>query len=157
MKHELLDDFAEFDRLEEGLQRPTSVGVMLRLVAFFFDCMTIIMLSTILGTFIAILALIIPESSLGLVKQVLFAALFILYYPLLESSRLQASVGKFVVSIKVVDEKEERLTFGQALWRFVASVIACVLVLGILMIPFTDKRGMNDIVSNTYVIKNKKE
>jgi uncharacterized RDD family membrane protein YckC len=155
MKNELLDDLSKLEENEEDLIRPKSVGAILRSVAFFFDVMALIVISVIVGTFISIFTLIVPEYILSFVYRISFVGMLILYYPLLESSRLQASIGKFVFSIKVVDEKKERLTFGRALGRFLGSLMACILVLGILMIPFTDKRGMNDIVSNTYVVKNK--
>jgi uncharacterized RDD family membrane protein YckC len=158
MKNDLLDDLSELDEKEANLLLPTSVGGILRSVAFLFDCILIIVFSVVLGTVVSVFTLIVSESVLTLIYQVLFISLFLLYYPLLESSRLQASVGKFVVSIKVVNRKGERLTFIMALARLMANVVACMpLFLGIIMIAFTDKRGMHDMMTDTYVVKNKQE
>jgi len=93
------------------------------------------------------------------VDGVIFVGIFmIFYYPFFESSKYQASIGKKILSIKVVDEAGGRLTFGWAFARFLAKGISFILVfVGFIMIAFTDKRGMHDIMTDTYVVKNKKE
>lgn len=156
MKNDLLDDLSGLDALEDDLDLPTSIGGTLRSVAFFFDCMAIIVLGSILGVVSIIFSLIMPAFILTVINKALVISLFLFYYPLLESSRLQASIGKFIVSIKVVNRKGERLTFVLALARLMANVIACTpLFVGIIMIAFTDKRGMHDMMTDTYVVKNK--
>jgi uncharacterized RDD family membrane protein YckC len=157
MSNELLDDLSRLDVLEEESIEQISVGALFRLTAFFFDFIALVMLSVILTTFMTILGLMIPEAINTLINQVLVTSLYLLYYPVLESSRLQASVGKFVVSIKVVDKKGEQLTFMKALGRFCATIMACILFfIGIIMIALTDKRGMHDMMTDTYVVKNEK-
>lgn len=46
-----------------------------------------------------------------------------LYYALLESSPLQASLGKIIMGIKVVDRRGRRLTFWQATERIFPSLL----------------------------------
>lgn len=154
MKNDLLDDLSKLDEGAEYLDHPKSVGALLRATAFFFDIMAIIMMLVIGGTFISIFTLIIPEDILSIIYQIMFMASMVLYYPLLESSKLQGSIGKFVVSIKVVDKKGDRLSFLMALGRLMGTVIACTpLFIGIIMIAFTDNRGMQDMMTETYVVK----
>lgn len=86
----------------------------------------------------------------------LFIIIGFLYNPLMESSKSQGSLGKQVFNLKVVDKEGERLTFIMTLTRLMANCIACVpLFVGITMIAFTDKRGMHDMMTDTYVVKNK--
>lgn len=157
MKNDLLDDLSKLQE-EEDLVLPTSVGARLRLTALFFDAMAIIVIGVVIGTISLIFDLILPEFILFFIHRILIISLFLFYYPLLESSRLQASIGKFVVSIKVVNIKGERLTFRLAFARFLSNIIACLLFfIGIIMIAFTDHRGMHDMMTDTYVVKNKRE
>lgn len=157
MSNELLDDLSKLDFLEEKLKEPISVGGLLRSTAFFFDFITIIVLGAIVGVFTIVLGFMIPEVISSLINKLLYLSLLLLYYPVLESSPLQASIGKFVVSIKVVDEKGERLSFARAFGRLLSTGIACVpLFIGIMMIGLTDKKGMNDMMSDTYVVMNNK-
>lgn len=49
-----------------------------------------------------------------------------LYYALLESSPLQASLGKIIMGIKVVDRRGRRLTFWQATERIFSKLVTNV-------------------------------
>ena len=46
-----------------------------------------------------------------------------LYYALLESSPMQASLGKIIAGIKVVDHRGRRLTFWQATERILSKLV----------------------------------
>ena len=76
------------------------------------------------------------------------------YYALMESSRHQATVGKMVLGIKVVDAQGARLNFGHALGRWFAAALSYLtLYIGFLMAAFThDKRALHDMLANTFVV-----
>lgn len=66
-----------------------------------------------------------------------------------------ATVGKKGMRIKVVNSHFEKITLWQAILRtafkYVSFSVGC---LGILMVLFSNKkRGLHDIIANTYVIK----
>lgn len=67
--------------------------------------------------------------------------------------------GKALLNMKIISGKEEtnELTLGQAVLRYVGYFL-CVLTLGIgfLIVAFRDdKRGLHDIIANTYVVKDR--
>lgn len=78
-----------------------------------------------------------------------------LYYALLESGKHQATWGKRLLGIKVVGKNGERITFARATGRFFAKTLCYLTVyIGFIMIGFTNrKRGLHDMVAETYVVK----
>ena len=79
---------------------------------------------------------------------------YILYASFMESSRYQATVGKLVFHIKVINAVGGRLTLKNALARNWAKLFSwCVLCLGFLAIAFSStKQGWHDKIASTYVI-----
>ena len=79
---------------------------------------------------------------------------YVLYASFMESSRYQATVGKLVVHIKVINAIGGRLTLKNALARNWAKLLSwCVLCLGFLAIAFSNtKQGWHDKIASTYVI-----
>jgi uncharacterized RDD family membrane protein YckC len=79
----------------------------------------------------------------------------ILYFPLMESSKWQATLGKRAVGIRVTDLDGRRIDFGRALGRLFAKIISgIILYIGFIMAGFTDrKQGLHDIIAGTLVIK----
>jgi uncharacterized RDD family membrane protein YckC len=79
----------------------------------------------------------------------------LLYYSILESSKLQGSVGKLALGIKVVDLEGNRISFGKALLRSVGKILSgMVMYIGYLMAAFTEKKqGLHDMIASTLVVK----
>lgn len=79
----------------------------------------------------------------------------ILYYAAMESSRYQATIGKIVLGVKVVDHNNQRLEFPRALLRNVSKILSgFILGIGYLMIIFDDrKQGLHDKIADTFVVK----
>jgi uncharacterized RDD family membrane protein YckC len=78
-----------------------------------------------------------------------------LYYALMESSSLQATVGKLALGMRVTDLNGRRISFERATGRFFAKILS-VLTLGIgyLMVAFTPrKRALHDYVAGTLVYR----
>lgn len=85
----------------------------------------------------------------------LFYLAVILYFPLMESSKWQATLGKRAVGIIVTDLDGKRIGFGKALGRFFAKIISgIILYIGFIMAGFTErKQGLHDMIAGTLVIK----
>lgn len=78
----------------------------------------------------------------------------LLYYVFLESSAWQATFGKKLLNMKVVDENFARISPIKALVRYVASWLSYViLLLGYLwVIVDSKKQSWHDKIAGTYVI-----
>ncbi|MGH9737938.1 MAG: RDD family protein [Candidatus Acidiferrales bacterium] len=77
------------------------------------------------------------------------------YFALLESSALQASVGKRVLGIYVTDITGKRISFARATGRYFAMIISTLTFgIGYLMAAFTPKKQMlHDIIAESLVLK----
>ena len=80
-----------------------------------------------------------------------------LYYGLTESSDGQATIGKRICGLKVIDEKGEKLTFKKASLRYLAQILSVLpLGFGIWAIATDSKKqAWHDMLLGCYVIKNK--
>lgn len=81
--------------------------------------------------------------------------LFWLYYAILTSSSWQATVGKKLMGLKVVDDNGERISFGRATGRYFAKIPSgLILCIGFLMVAWTNrKRGLHDMIAGTLVVQ----
>jgi uncharacterized RDD family membrane protein YckC len=78
-----------------------------------------------------------------------------LYFAGLESSALQATVGKLALGIRVTDLQGERIGFGRATGRLLAKIIsALILYIGFIMAGFTArKQALHDMICGTLVVR----
>lgn len=80
--------------------------------------------------------------------------LMFLYYPVMESSRWQATLGKHLCGLTVVTTAGRRISFPRALVRFLAKFLSLSLgVIGIWLIiaRSSRKRGLHDMIAGTLV------
>jgi uncharacterized RDD family membrane protein YckC len=93
----------------------------------------------------------------GLFGRLIFISIVInwLYFALLESSAWQATLGKKALGLEVTDLGGSRISFARATGRFFAKFLsAIILLIGFIMIGFTQKRqGLHDMVAGTLVIR----
>lgn len=98
----------------------------------------------------------------GIIASIMFAQLQLLsmavswlYGAFMESSKMQATIGKMLLGMKVTDYKGKRISFLRATGRHFAKYLsAAILGIGYLMIAFTKrKQGLHDILAQTYVVK----
>jgi uncharacterized RDD family membrane protein YckC len=125
-------------------------GFWIRVGAYFIDYIL-----TIAFTVIFSLILGVSDNASGpsfLPTIILFVTL-ILYYPIMESSSKQASVGKMAVGIKVGDEHGNRISFANALGRFFGKILSSLtLCIGYMMAGWDEKKqALHDKIANTYV------
>ena len=77
------------------------------------------------------------------------------YYAGLESSPLQATIGKYVVGLYVADIKGNRISFGRATARHFSKIISnIILFLGYCFAGWTSKKqALHDMISSCTVLK----
>ncbi|MEC1527208.1 RDD family protein [Bacillus spizizenii] len=66
----------------------------------------------------------------------------ILYYSLLTSSKMQATLGKKLMGIIVVNQYGERISFWHSFGRFFAYTLSGILYIGYIMAAFPSKTGI---------------
>lgn len=78
-----------------------------------------------------------------------------LYFALMESSAMQATVGKLALGVIVTDLAGNRISFGRATGRYFAKILsAMILLIGYIMVGFTErKQGLHDMLAGTLVWK----
>jgi uncharacterized RDD family membrane protein YckC len=76
-----------------------------------------------------------------------------LYEALMTSSSWQATLGKRLLHLIVVDEQGNRISFGRATGRFFAKILSSLILnIGFIMVAFTDrKQGLHDMLAHTLV------
>lgn len=78
-----------------------------------------------------------------------------LYYTLTTSSRMQGTVGKKLLNLRVIDAEGQRISAGRAFGRFLSYMLSGFLYIGYIMVGVTaEKRGLHDYIAGTWVIKN---
>jgi uncharacterized RDD family membrane protein YckC len=104
-------------------------------------------------------ALLIAASGIGaeavFVANLVYILIAILYWPLLESSERQATLGKQLLGIQVVDANGARLSFVRALLRNLAKIISSLpFGLGFLLAAFTPKKqALHDMITKCLVVR----
>lgn len=94
------------------------------------------------------------ETTIGLVAYAAAIVIVLVYYPVMESSSKQATLGKMAFRIIVTDDKGQRISLGRAVARYFAKLIsALILYIGFIMIAFTPKKqGLHDMIAGTLVL-----
>ena len=92
--------------------------------------------------------------TLGVAAVLAYALMSYFYYVGMERSRLQATVGKLALGIKVVDADGRRLGWGKASARWAGSLLSYATVyIGFFMAGWTRrKQALHDLLAGTYVV-----
>ena len=104
------------------------------------------------------------EYSVAAIAMIIFAVIIIsvlsiviqwLYYAFQESSTKQATLGKSLINLKVVDLYGNRISFGRATGRFFGKILSGLIFnVGYIMAAFTErKQALHDILANCLVIE----
>jgi uncharacterized RDD family membrane protein YckC len=128
--------------MEEAAQEPTPLpysSIGRRFLALLLDWVILLVPGAIMAHVLPVLG--------GLV-------VWFFYAPMLESSRLQATLGKKIMGLQVVGPGGVRASFQAALIRnFVKIISALLLFLGFVLAIFSDrKQALHDLIANTFVI-----
>jgi uncharacterized RDD family membrane protein YckC len=80
-----------------------------------------------------------------------------LYFTIMESSKLQATLGKKICNLVVTDTSGNRISFAKANARFWSKIISgAIFAIGYIMAAFTEKhQALHDMVAGTLVVKKK--
>jgi uncharacterized RDD family membrane protein YckC len=126
-------------------------GFWRRVAAFLLDCFIVFVPVQYLLLILVSLEL----ESAGVWLSLADVAIWWAYKAGMESSGLQATLGKKAMSIKVCDLDGQRISFARASGRFVAWFISAMLFgIGYLVAAFTPKRqALHDIIASTLVVK----
>ncbi|MCY8471606.1 hypothetical protein BJH90_12025 [Bacillus halotolerans] len=77
----------------------------------------------------------------------------VLYYGLLTASKMQGTLGKKILGLKVVNEQGGRVSIGQAIGRYFAYILSGIIFyIGFIMVAFGEKKGLHDIICRTRVV-----
>jgi uncharacterized RDD family membrane protein YckC len=85
------------------------------------------------------------------------SALYVLYWPWMESSRRQGTLGKTALGIVVTDMDGGRISFGRALGRNLGKFVSAIIYYaGFIMIGFAAKsQGLHDMMAGCLVVVKK--
>jgi uncharacterized RDD family membrane protein YckC len=126
-----------------------------RIGAYFIDGLVIVAARVILTLIYFILGFIldIKESPLSLAVGTLFFIAVFLYFPAMESSRYQGTIGKIYMKMIVADLHGNRISFLKAFYR---NFFKFLLFFGFIAV-FISKRNMalHDIIAGTIIIDKK--
>lgn len=80
---------------------------------------------------------------------------FVLYFGWTESSRSQASLGKMIMDLKVVNENGGRISFIASVMRYLLTFVSTISLGFGFWAAFRNnkKAGWHDVISKTYVVK----
>jgi len=80
-----------------------------------------------------------------------------LYFTIMESSKLQATLGKKICNLVVTDLSGNKITFARANARFWSKFISSIILgIGYIMAAFTEKhQALHDMIAETLVVKKK--
>lgn len=102
-------------------------------------------------------ALIFFGSYLGALGLTLFINLVVCvgYFAGLQSSKMQATLGKKILGLKVTDLNGNRITFWRSLGRYLAmSFLSGILLIGFIIAAFTEKKqSLHDLIASTVVVR----
>jgi uncharacterized RDD family membrane protein YckC len=157
MSRDLLDDLSFLDNSYEAPEF-IYAGFWKRVAATILDGIASSFILIAIQLFCALLGIMLPKVIAGGLYGFGAILVVLLYYPLFESSKLQATPGKYILEIQVINNKGGKISFLQGLARYLLKFISYVtLLIGFIMVAFTDKKqGMHDMIANTYVVERRK-
>jgi uncharacterized RDD family membrane protein YckC len=140
-----------------GFQPSQYASFGIRLVASIIDNLIVIVPAFIIGGLIGFWGVLTgdPESMYVLKAQFVGFILNILYEALFLSSSWQATPGKRLMGLKVVDVNFQPISFWKAAGRSLGKIVSTVILyIGFIMAAFTkNKQALHDIMSGTYVVR----
>lgn len=101
-----------------------------------------------------------PEQVLPIILPMFFILVPVLiginwlYEAITTSSKMEGTVGKRIVGVRVTDMNGHRIGFGRATGRHFAKILSGFMMIGYIMAAFTEKKqGLHDMVAGTLVMK----
>jgi uncharacterized RDD family membrane protein YckC len=144
--------------------KPEYAGFWLRFAAVIIDNFLYSMCWSFIVPFVAIVVIIIvssggeiseaTEDKVSIIGNCVFYVVWLIVSAFLESSKLQATIGKLALGIKVQTEAGEKLTFAQAFLRNFTKILSVLpLFMGFIMATWTKKKqALHDKIMHTTVV-----
>ena len=139
-------------------------GFWIRLVAAITDFVILTIMTLVLVYVLAsIAAAFLGEGAAAatfILSILAFSIALIIYKPLMEASEYQGTLGKYILGMKVVNQRGERITMTTSFVRTIVYLVLITIpgvnivgVLGLIMIGFTEqKQGLHDFAAKTFVV-----
>lgn len=127
-------------------------GFWIRVGANVMDGVVLIIVSLLINI---LSQLAFSEEAAGVADAVPQILLYWVYSAVLHSSSWQATIGKKMLGMKVVDYSGERISFGRATGRYFAGILSgLILGIGLMMVGWTKrKQGLHDFIAKTLVVE----
>ncbi|WP_304544561.1 RDD family protein [Sulfurimonas microaerophilic] len=135
------------------MENEKFIGFGKRLGAFMIDAIIIFVVWQFLMGLLFGLGLR-GEETIGKVVVIVYSLIYFSYFIFLESSKKQATLGKRIFKIKVVNHEGERLSIANSAGRNFGRILSgLILGIGYLMVLFTPKKqALHDKLAKTYVV-----
>ena len=132
-------------------------GFLQRFLALAVDVIVVFVIQ--LGMYAAQIAMPTSERNSTLIALGARGVVVWAYFALMESSELQATLGKLAMGIKVMDTSGGRIGIARASLRFLAkSLSTASLMVGWIMAATTPRRqALHDVIAGTVVIRKERE
>ncbi len=142
-------------------------GLITRCLAFFVDCVMILILQLIAVLFLSflfgLLMPIIPNTTetvtdtfiyLSVYESIITFVVWWIYFSALDSSHNQATLGKQIFGLKVVDYSGNKIGFWRASLRYVGMYISIVLLpITLFVVALSSKKqGLHDMAAKCLVV-----
>ncbi len=128
-----------------------------RFLAYFIDGIILIILNTIVAAVFQLKVndVIATFDSIVWFRHPAFLIIALLYFVLLESSTMQATIGKKIMKIVVIDSKGNRISILRSFLRNISKLISTlILFLGFIMVAFDKKKqALHDKIAKVYMLK----
>lgn len=137
------------EKIRDTIRPDTEyVGFGTRFAAYIIDYIILFILCACIG---AGMGLILGPMS-TIIGYIIGVAVIFLYFILLETSSSQATLGKRIVHIIVVNDQSGRISYGQAfIRRFIISLPIVNIISAIIIDTNDKKQGLHDKAAKTYV------
>jgi uncharacterized RDD family membrane protein YckC len=149
----------------ETVREVAYAGFWIRFAAWFIDWLLSRALALVIGFIWGVASAFFDNvqgsnavSNAGsILTQVLVVAAGWIYFAVMQSSRLQASLGQMALGISVTDYEGRRISFLRATGRYFASLLSYLICfIGYLMIAFTGrKQGLHDFIAGTVMVRSR--
>jgi uncharacterized RDD family membrane protein YckC len=143
------------------MKKTSYASALSRFLAYLIDIAVILLMFIFLGLFLGVQAVFNSLTHLPLFGLWWYGGMFIsswLYFALMESSAMQATIGKRCLQLCVVDLYFERIGFWRATGRYFGKLLSRLFFFfGFVMILFTKKRqGLHDKLTRTVILSKHK-
>ena len=136
-------------------------GFWIRVVAYIIDAILVGIVSGVIGAVFGVgIGLGMTGASsdalagANLLANLISVVIGIAYFAGMESSSMQATLGKKALGLVVTDLNGGRISLGRAIGRYFAKFLsALILCIGYIMVGFTErKQGLHDMLAGTLVM-----